>query len=240
MVLTILRSQPGKKTAGKSISVVLGTLPADLGSRGNRPAPSDDGPMTQDALDGVEVTDWTRKRRSAAHVLAVFAGRWSRAWMKTPIQPKPGCARGCHPGDQPHPVSSADDAVEFSKQATGDRVLLRIGGRGGKFLHRGEQPEGEVIPILDVVQCLVFISSGGSVRSHQPGFPKYREPTIQSRIDMQSNQNVFSNIMRFVSCALIAAGALARADEVKPTPAGTWFWVVPAGTTGRTGPTRSP
>ena len=45
---------------------------------------------------------------------------------------------------------------------------------------------------------------------------------------MQSNPNLLSNIIRFVSCALIAAGGLARAEEVKPTPAGTWIWVVPA------------
>ena len=132
VVLTILRSQSGKKPAGKSISVVLGTLPADLVSRGNRPAPSDDGPMTQDALDGVEVTDLDAEARHQLHIPGSVHGA-----LVTGVDEDSNSAEaGLRQGDviqeiNRHPVSSADDAVEFSKQATGDRVLLRIWRKGG-------------------------------------------------------------------------------------------------------------
>jgi hypothetical protein len=45
---------------------------------------------------------------------------------------------------------------------------------------------------------------------------------------MQPDQRILSNVIRLVTCALLAVGALARADDKKPEPAGTWIWTTPA------------
>jgi hypothetical protein len=44
---------------------------------------------------------------------------------------------------------------------------------------------------------------------------------------MQSKQETLSNVIRLVTCAFLAVGLLARADDKKPDPSGTWSWTVP-------------
>jgi serine protease Do len=132
VVLTILRSQAGKKPVAKTISAVLGTLPADLESHGDNASPSDEGPATQDSLDGVEVTDLDPQARHQLHI----PGNVHGALVSSVDEDSNSAEAGLRQGDviqeiDRQPVTSADDAVELSKKAKGDRVLLRVWREGG-------------------------------------------------------------------------------------------------------------
>src|SRR5664280_1289837 len=132
VVLTILRSQAGRKPVSKTVSVVLGTLPADLESRGNRTSPSDESAPTQDSLDGVEVTDLDAQVRRQFHIPANVRG----ALVSNVDEDSNSAEAGLRQGDvlqeiDRQAVNNADDAVGLSKKAKGDRVLLRIWREGG-------------------------------------------------------------------------------------------------------------
>jgi serine protease Do len=116
----------------KTLSVVLGTLPADLESRGNRTSPSDEGAPAQDSLDGVEVTDLDAQVRRQFHIPGNVRG----ALVSNVDEDSNSAEAGLRQGDvlqeiDRRAVNNADDAVGLSKKAKGDRVLLRIWREGG-------------------------------------------------------------------------------------------------------------
>jgi serine protease Do len=129
--LAILRSEGGKKPVEKTIAVTLGTLPSDLAQRGNREAPSEENSPVQDSLDGVEVTDLDANARHQFNIPGSVHG----ALVTNVEEDSNAAAAGLRQGDiileiNHQPVTSADDAVEMSKKAKGDRVLLRVWHEG--------------------------------------------------------------------------------------------------------------
>ena len=132
VVLTVLRSQAVRRPVSKTLSVVLGTLPADLESRGDRTSPSDESAPAQDSLDGVEVTDLDAQVRRQFHIPGNVRG----ALVSNVDEDSNSAEAGLRQGDvlqeiDRQAVNNADDAVGLSKKAKGDRVLLRIWREGG-------------------------------------------------------------------------------------------------------------
>jgi serine protease Do len=125
--LKILRGVNGRKPAERSITAVLGTLPADAGRGGGSMAPDEQGNSESDALDGVEVSDLDSSARQQYDIPANIRGA-----LITAVDPDSTSAdAGLHEGDvimeiDRQPVRNADDAVELSKKVKADRVLLRI------------------------------------------------------------------------------------------------------------------
>lgn len=135
VTLTILRGEPGKKPVDKTITVTLGTLPADLTNRGNRPSLNEDeGSPDQDSLDGVEVGDLDAAARRQMNVPAGVQG----ALVTAVQEDSHSAAAGLRQGDiileiNRQPVNNADEAVDLSKKAKGDRVLLRVWRHGASL-----------------------------------------------------------------------------------------------------------
>jgi serine protease Do len=132
VTLTILRSDTGKKPVEKTVPVTLGTLPDDLANRNTPARPGDDNAPDQDSLDGVEVTDLDAQARRQFAVPRDVQG----ALVSRVEEDSNSAEAGLRPGDvileiNRQPVRDADDAVEFSNKAKGNRVLLRIWRDGG-------------------------------------------------------------------------------------------------------------
>src|SRR5262249_39934681 len=127
VTLTILRSDDSKKATEKKVDVVLGTLPDDLSRTGNRMNPHDDAPPEQDSLDGVEVTEIDSGAGRELNIPSSVHGA-----LVSNVDPDSTAAEaGLRQGDviveiNRQPVNSAEDAVDLSKKAKGDRVRLRI------------------------------------------------------------------------------------------------------------------
>jgi len=135
--LTILRSEQGKNPVEKAMTATLGTLPADLASRGNRHAPSEETAPAMDALDGVEVADLDANFRRRFNIPGALHG----AVVTSVEEDSNAAAAGLNEGDviqeiDRHPVNNADEAVELSKKVEGkSRVLLRVWrGGGSRFI----------------------------------------------------------------------------------------------------------
>jgi serine protease Do len=132
VTLTILRADAGKKPVEKTIAVILDTLPRDLASRGNRAPPERESAPTQDSLDGVEVTDLDADMRHQFNIPGSIRGA-----VVSQVEGDSNAAEaGLRQGDvileiNRQRVNDADDAVELSKKAKGDRVLLHIWREGG-------------------------------------------------------------------------------------------------------------
>ena len=132
VTLTILRADAGKKPVEKTIAVILDTLPRDLASRGNRAPPERESAPTQDSLDGVEVTDLDADMRHQFNIPGSIRGA-----LVSQVEGDSNAAEaGLRQGDvileiNRQRVNDADDAVELSKKARGDRVLLHIWREGG-------------------------------------------------------------------------------------------------------------
>jgi serine protease Do len=130
--LRVLRSEPGRKPVERNITATLGSLPSDLASnRGDRSEPDQNTDSAQDSLDGVEVTDLDAQTRSQIKLPANRNGA-----LVSNVQPDSTSAdAGLRPGDvileiNRQPVRNANDAVELSKTAKGERTLLRIWRNG--------------------------------------------------------------------------------------------------------------
>lgn len=119
----------GKET---EVTVKLGELPTE----GLAKAGMKHGGGGEDLLDGVTVDDLDSRMRSQFSIPNAVAGA-----VVTEVAPASPAARaGLQPGDvimeiNRHAVSSADEAVNLSRDTKGDRVLLRVWSRGGsRFL----------------------------------------------------------------------------------------------------------
>jgi len=127
----LLRPQKGGKPIERTLTVTLGTLDEDLLAGGARGKESEK-ESNPDALDGVEVGDIDAPTRRQLELPAGVRGA-----LVTNVQPESNSAEaGLRQGDvilelNQQPVRNADDAVEFSKSATGKRVLLKIWREGG-------------------------------------------------------------------------------------------------------------
>jgi len=116
----------------QTLSVKLGEVPADgLAKAGGR-----SGGLRRcqqaDALDGVIVENLDARHRQQFNIPAQVQG----ALVVDVDAASPAAAAGLRPGDvileiNRQRVNSADEAVERSREITGDRVLLRVWSGGG-------------------------------------------------------------------------------------------------------------
>lgn len=136
VTVRVLRGQPGKKPVDRTFSATLGELPQEafaVGGGGDQNQPRD---SKLDGLDGVEVADLEAQIRRELGIPNTIRGA-----LVTNVDPTSNSAEaGLRPGDviqeiNRTPVSSAQEAVELSEKAQGDRILLRVwsnrGGTGG-------------------------------------------------------------------------------------------------------------
>jgi serine protease Do len=113
----------------KTLTVKLGALPEDQASV----KPSTDRDQQElDALDGVEVADLDRRARQQYDIPANVRG----ALVMNVDEKSNAAEAGLRPGDvileiNRQPVRDADTAVELTKKAKGDRVLLRVWSKDG-------------------------------------------------------------------------------------------------------------
>ncbi len=132
--LTVWRSESGKRGVEKKLVVTLGELPEQFAGRGQRPQPGADLDKSQDALDGVEVTDLTPEVRRQYNIGRSISGALVASVDEDSNSAKAELKQGDVILEINHTtVRNADDAVELSKQAKGRRVLLRIWRDGGIF-----------------------------------------------------------------------------------------------------------
>ncbi len=132
VLLTLLRTDSEKKSAEKKLSVTVGELPEQFAARSRRPEPVIEKNQKQDALDGVEVTDLTPEVRRQNNIDREVAG----ALVSSVDEDSNSAKAELKQGDvileiNRHPVHNADEAVEWSKQAQGRHVLLRVWRDGG-------------------------------------------------------------------------------------------------------------
>jgi serine protease Do len=116
-----------------SIDVKLGEAPAEaVGDRGQAPDRSRGGSV-EGVLEGVSVTDVVEGIRRQLNLPGQLRG----GAVVTQIAPtSAAAAAGLREGDvileiNRQKVDSASDAVDLSRQAGGDRVLLRVWSGGG-------------------------------------------------------------------------------------------------------------
>jgi serine protease Do len=133
VTLKILRSEPGRKPAEKTVNATLGSLPAGRSpfQQGQEGESEERPDSTRDSLDGVEVSDLDGDTREQLGVPANVQGA-----LVTSVDPQSNSAEaGLRRGDilleiNRRPVRDANEAVRLSESATGKRVVLRI-WRGG-------------------------------------------------------------------------------------------------------------
>lgn len=113
----------------QELYVELGELPGEgLAKAGMKRGGGGD----SDLLDGVIVDDLDLRTQRQFGIPSGLSGA-----LVTQVEPSSPSARaGLQPGDvileiNRHPVTNADHAVELSKEAGGERVLLRVWSRGG-------------------------------------------------------------------------------------------------------------
>ncbi len=138
--LKVLRGEPGKKPAERTVTASLGTLPQNAFASGrSRNGPGGDQEKSKmDSLDGVEVGDIDANSRRQFGIPSNVKGA-----LVVNVDPDSNSAEaGLRPGDiileiDHKPVRNAEEAVALSEKATGERILLRVwsqaggGGQGG-------------------------------------------------------------------------------------------------------------
>jgi serine protease Do len=134
VTLTILRGEAGKQPAEKSIAVTLATLPNDQARRGDPTRPGREPGPDRDSLDGVEVADLDGNSRRQLDIPREIQG----ALVVRAEEGSNSAEAGLRQGDvileiNRQTVRSAEDAVDLSKKAKGNRVLLRVWRDGGSF-----------------------------------------------------------------------------------------------------------
>lgn len=131
VTLKILRSERGKKPVERTLSATLETLPQDEFARSG-PRSSDREASSPDSLDGVEVTDLQPQTRRQFGIPPQVRGA-----LVVNVDPNSNAAEaGLRPGDvilqiNRQPVRSADEAVELSEKAAGDKILLQVWSQVG-------------------------------------------------------------------------------------------------------------
>lgn len=132
VTLKILRGDDGKQPVEKTLTAVLAELPRELTGVPDSQAEPDQKGL--DALDGVEVTDLTPALRRQYNI----PNRVQGALVTDVDQNSNSAEAGLRSGDvvveiNRQAVHNAEEAVDLSNHATGDRILLRVwnGGRGG-------------------------------------------------------------------------------------------------------------
>ncbi len=114
----------------KTMTATLTALPDELS--GNPPAKMDEGDQSKaDALDGVEVADLDTRSRNQFDIPADIKGA-----LVTSVESDSSAQEaGLRPGDvileiDRQPVRDADDAVQLSRKAKEERILLRVWSKG--------------------------------------------------------------------------------------------------------------
>ena len=132
--LTVWRSESGRKGVEKKMIVTLGAMPEQFAADSQPAKPGAEGDPHGDALDGVEVTDLTPEVRQQYKSGRNISGALVSSVDEDSNSAKAGLRQGDVILEINHAtVRTADDAVEFSKRASGRRVLLRIWRDGGVF-----------------------------------------------------------------------------------------------------------
>jgi serine protease Do len=146
--LLAAETAPGTKVAikiiregkEKKLSATVAEFPDELLTASKRSQRHERGQVTDDALDGVEVTDLDARSRRELGVPADIHG----ALVSNLEQNSPASDAGLRVRDvilaiNRQPVRNADDAVALSEKAKGDRALLRVwrpnGEGGGQILY---------------------------------------------------------------------------------------------------------
>lgn len=128
----VLRVEPGRKPAERTLSAMLDELPQDVLTAGEK-SPSRSQPKSEyDALDGVEIADLDSRLRREFDIPNSVRGA-----IVSNVDPSSNAAEaGLRVGEvilelNRKPVQSADQAVELSEKATGDTILLRVWSKNG-------------------------------------------------------------------------------------------------------------
>ena len=133
VTLNILRGENGKKPVEKTVALTLGELPDRIAENGSRVAPQENN-QNPDALDGVEVGEITRDLRQQFNIPRNVEGAIVTSVEEDSNSAKAGLRQGDVILEINHePVHDADEAVELSKKASGNLVLLRVWRGGGSF-----------------------------------------------------------------------------------------------------------
>ena len=128
----VLRDENGK-TVEKTLNTTLGELPSEAIAGNNRSQRQNEGgSQSMDALDGVEVAELDAAARRQFDIPRTLHGA-----LVVNVDPNSAVAEaGLQQGDviveiNRQPVRNAEDAVNLSEKAKGDRVLLRVWSRAG-------------------------------------------------------------------------------------------------------------
>src|SRR5258708_5907967 len=118
-----------RKGAIKTFTVRLGELP---GENGKNESAQTSNSSTNDALDGVTVTDLDPQTRDQLQIPADIKG----ALVSDVSEDSNAADAGLQKGDviieiNQQPVTSSDEAIKFCAQAKTDRLLLEIWRREG-------------------------------------------------------------------------------------------------------------
>ena len=130
--IRILRGQRGQKSAEKTLTAVLGTLPQNALAGRDFQNEDGSGQAGTDALDGVEVSDLDAQTRQQFRIPNNIRGA-----LVVNVDPESNSAEaGVRPGDvilqiDRQPVRSAEDAVNLSEKAKDDTILLQVWSRSG-------------------------------------------------------------------------------------------------------------
>jgi serine protease Do len=139
VTLRILRSEPGRAPAEKTLTATLNELPQEellAGRTGS--APAERAHSGVDGLDGVEVTDLDARTRRQLHIPTSVRG----ALISNVDQGSNAAEAGLQQDDvileiDRQPVRNAEDAVALSEKSKGDQVLLHV--------WRGTQGQGAML-----------------------------------------------------------------------------------------------
>ncbi|HWQ91413.1 MAG TPA: DegQ family serine endoprotease [Clostridia bacterium] len=136
VTLRVLRGQPGRKAVEKELSATLGELPQEALAMGSEEEDPEPDQSQMDGLDGVAVADLEPQVRRQFGIQNNVRGA-----LVVTVDPNSNAAEaGLRPGDiivevNRKPVTNAQQAVELSRKAEGERILLRVwsmrGGMGG-------------------------------------------------------------------------------------------------------------
>jgi serine protease Do len=116
----------------KDFKVTLAELPGDLDGNSNNDSSDVPPDSNADVLGGVEITDLDGQARRQYDIPQRVKGA-----LVTKVDPDSNAGEaGLRPGEviveiNRHPVRSADDAIELTRNIKGGRILLRVYGQSG-------------------------------------------------------------------------------------------------------------
>jgi len=131
VTLAILRVEVGKKPVAKTVTLTIGELPRLVADNGGRMEQGDANEPDQDALDGVEVTDLNPEVRRQYEIPRSVHGALVLSVDEDSNSAKAGVRQGDVIFEINHaPVRNAAAAVELSKSAIGNRVIVHLWREG--------------------------------------------------------------------------------------------------------------